>query len=99
MTTPLPEKYKDMVIVDAENVEEVASQVDFCFCAVNMKKDESVISKTDMQRLNVLSYQTTVLIVLQMMFLWLFLKLTPITLRLLTLRESVSAQKKRLCCS
>ena len=40
MTTPLPEKYKDMVIVDAENVEEVASQVDFCFCAVNMTKDE-----------------------------------------------------------
>ena len=40
MTKDLPEKYKDMVIVDAENVEEVASQVDFCFCAVNMKKDE-----------------------------------------------------------
>ena len=40
MTAPLPERYKDMVIVDAENVEEVASQVDFCFCAVNMKKDE-----------------------------------------------------------
>ena len=40
MTAPLPEKYKNMVIVDAENVEEVASQVDFCFCAVNMKKDE-----------------------------------------------------------
>ena len=40
MTTPLPEKYKDMVIVDAEIVDEVASQVDFCFCAVNMKKDE-----------------------------------------------------------
>ena len=40
MTAPLPEKYKDMVIVDAENLEEVASQVDFCFCAVNMKKDE-----------------------------------------------------------
>lgn len=40
MTKDLPAKYKDMVIVDAENVEEVASQVDFCFCAVNMKKDE-----------------------------------------------------------
>ena len=40
MATELPEKYKDMVILDAENVEEVASQVDFCFCAVNMKKDE-----------------------------------------------------------
>lgn len=40
MAKELPEKYKDMVIVDAEKVEEVASQVDFCFCAVNMKKDE-----------------------------------------------------------
>ena len=40
MATELPEKYKDMVIVDAENTQEVASQVDFCFCAVNMKKDE-----------------------------------------------------------
>lgn len=40
MTCELPEKYKDMKILDAENVEEVASKVDFCFCAVNMKKDE-----------------------------------------------------------
>ncbi len=40
MTAELPEKYKDMVILNAENVEEVASKVDFCFCAVNMKKDE-----------------------------------------------------------
>lgn len=40
MTVDLPEKYKDMVILNAENVEEVASKVDFCFCAVNMKKDE-----------------------------------------------------------
>lgn len=40
MTAALPEKYKDMVIMDAENVEEVAAKVDFCFCAVNMKKDE-----------------------------------------------------------
>ena len=40
MTKDLPEKYKDMVIVDAENVEEVASQVDFVFSAVDMSKDE-----------------------------------------------------------
>ena len=40
MTAELREKYKDMVILNAENVEEVASKVDFCFCAVNMKKDE-----------------------------------------------------------
>ena len=31
MTAPLPEKFKDMVLIDAENVEEVASKVDFCF--------------------------------------------------------------------
>ena len=29
MTTELPEKYKDMIIEDAENVEEIASKVDF----------------------------------------------------------------------
>lgn len=40
MTAELPEKYKDMIIENAENVEEIASKVDFCFCAVNMKKDE-----------------------------------------------------------
>lgn len=40
MKAELPEKYKEMVIIDAENVEEVASKVDFCFCAVNMKKDD-----------------------------------------------------------
>ena len=40
MTAALPEKYKDMVIMDAEKVDDVAAKVDFCFCAVNMKKDE-----------------------------------------------------------
>ena len=40
MTSPIPEKIADMVIMDASKVEEVASQVDFCFCAVDMKKDE-----------------------------------------------------------
>ncbi|MCQ4022468.1 MULTISPECIES: aspartate-semialdehyde dehydrogenase [unclassified Ruminococcus] len=40
MTSPIPEKLADMVILDASNVEEVASNVDFVFCAVDMKKDE-----------------------------------------------------------
>lgn len=40
MTSPVPEKLKDMVVMDAANVQEVASKVDFVFCAVNMKKDE-----------------------------------------------------------
>ncbi len=36
----MPEKVKDMTVMDAAEVEKVASTVDFCFCAVNMPKDE-----------------------------------------------------------
>ena len=38
---PMPESMADMVIMNAEeDVEKIASMVDFCFCAVDMKKDE-----------------------------------------------------------
>ncbi|MBQ1475393.1 MAG: aspartate-semialdehyde dehydrogenase [Ruminococcus sp.] len=40
LSDPMPEQVKDMTILDAGNVEDVASTVDFCFCAVNMPKDE-----------------------------------------------------------
>ena len=40
MSTPMPEQVKDMVVLDAADVNAVASQVDFVFCAVNMKKEE-----------------------------------------------------------
>lgn len=40
MTSPMPERIKGMVVQDASDVEAIASQVDFVFCAVNMKKDE-----------------------------------------------------------
>ncbi len=40
MTSPLPEQVKDMVVLDASKVEEMAQGLDFIFCAVNMKKDE-----------------------------------------------------------
>ena len=40
MTTPMPKAMEDMVIMDAANVEEIASQVDFVFCAVDMKKED-----------------------------------------------------------
>ena len=40
MSAPMPESVKNMVVLDASHVEEVAAQVDFVFCAVNMKKDE-----------------------------------------------------------
>ena len=41
MSAPLPEKFADMVVLDASaDKEKIAASVDFCFCAVNMKKDE-----------------------------------------------------------
>ncbi len=41
MKTELPEKLRNMVVLDAANdMEKVAAEVDFVFCAVDMKKDE-----------------------------------------------------------
>ncbi len=41
MKTPIPEDIKKLVVLDAtEDIEKIASQVDFVFCAVDMKKDE-----------------------------------------------------------
>ncbi len=41
MNTPMPEKVKNLIVMDATaDVQTIASQVDFVFCAVDMKKDE-----------------------------------------------------------
>ena len=40
MEKPIPEAMKNMVVADASQVEKVASQVDFVFCAVDMPKAE-----------------------------------------------------------
>ena len=41
METPLPEKYKDIVVMDAvADKDRIASEVDFVFSAVDMKKEE-----------------------------------------------------------
>ncbi len=41
MTTPMPEKMKNMVILNAtDDIEKIKDLVDFVFCAVDMKKDE-----------------------------------------------------------
>ena len=41
MAKPIPESMKNLVLLDAtEDAETLASQVDFIFCAVDMKKDE-----------------------------------------------------------
>ncbi len=42
MTSPIPENVKDIVVLDAtKDMEEIASEVDFVFCAVNMSKAET----------------------------------------------------------
>ena len=42
MEEPAPAKYLDMPVLDAEkDIEKIASQVDFVFCAVNLSKDET----------------------------------------------------------
>lgn len=41
MKTPMPEQVKNLVVMDATaDVQKIAAQVDFVFCAVDMKKDE-----------------------------------------------------------
>ncbi len=41
MTTPMPESMKDMIIRDLNtDIEAIVAEVDFVFCAVDMKKDE-----------------------------------------------------------
>ncbi|MCC8121547.1 MAG: aspartate-semialdehyde dehydrogenase [Oscillospiraceae bacterium] len=41
LETPMPEQAKDIVVMDATgDIEKIAAQVDFVFCAVDMKKDE-----------------------------------------------------------
>lgn len=41
MPSPMPASLADLTVLDATaNMEKIASSVDFCFCAVNMKKDE-----------------------------------------------------------
>lgn len=42
LKAPMPECVKDMVVISSEEVEKVASMVDFVFCAVDMKKPDIV---------------------------------------------------------
>ena len=40
LAAPMPEIVKDMVVISSDEVERIATLVDFVFCAVDMKKDE-----------------------------------------------------------
>jgi len=41
MTSPIPEGFGEMIVEDADNVEKIAAQVDFAFCAVSLNKEET----------------------------------------------------------
>ena len=40
MPSPIPEEAKELIVQNAADVQSIAGQVDFIFCAVDMKKDE-----------------------------------------------------------
>ncbi len=40
MKTPMPEKFKSMIVLDAAEIDDIGKLVSFVFCAVDMKKDE-----------------------------------------------------------
>ncbi len=40
MKVAMPEKFADMIVLDASNIDAIAGKVSFVFCAVDMKKDE-----------------------------------------------------------
>ena len=47
MDIQLPEKYKNMIVKDACEVEEISSMVDFVFCAISLNKDETKLLEED----------------------------------------------------
>ena len=40
MSSPIPDEYQNIIVMDAQKINEIAPLVDFVFCAVDMKKDE-----------------------------------------------------------
>ena len=94
MKEAMPEKYADMVVLDATcDKEKIAAQVDFCFCAVNMKKEEIreleyAYAKLEFQTIRRTALRTTCP--------WLFRKSTPTTCRLLRRRENALARSAAL---
>lgn len=70
MTTPMPEAVKNLVVMNVNEVEKVAAEVDFVFSAVDMSKDEIKAMKKRMQRQRHLLYLTTVHIAGHQMFQW-----------------------------
>ena len=70
MDTPMPEAVKNIVVMNVNEVEQVASQVDFVFSAVDMTKEEIKRSRKITQRQRHRLFPTTVLTVGHRMCRW-----------------------------
>lgn len=71
MDKPIPENMKNIVVMDATNdIDKITSQVDFVFCAVDMKKMKLKHLKKNMLSTNALLFQITAHTDLHLMFLW-----------------------------
>ena len=71
MDTPMPEAVKKIVVMNVNEVEKVASEVDFVFSAVDMTKEEiKKIEEEYAKRQRHLLYQTAVHIAGHRMYRW-----------------------------
>ena len=73
MTTPMPEAVKNLVVLNVNDVEHVASTVDFVFSAVDMTKDQITRIEEayeNMQRQRLQLFPTTVLTDGHQMYRW-----------------------------
>lgn len=43
MSTPIPEKIKNFIVYDGQDVEKISSEVDFVFCAISLNKADTKI--------------------------------------------------------
>ena len=66
----MPETVKDIVVMNVNEVDKVASEVDFVFSAVDMSKDEIKAIRKHMQKQRHRLYQTTVHTVGHRMYRW-----------------------------
>ena len=96
MTKPMPEGVKNLIVMNVNDVEAVASGVDFVFSAVDMSKDEIKAIEEAYAKTETPLFQITARTAGRRMCRWLFLKLILSILKLLKLRRNVSVQQEVL---
>ncbi len=94
MDTPMPEAVKKIIVKNVNEVEEVASQVDFVFSAVDMSKDEIKKIEEDYAKTETPVVSNNSAHRWTLMCQWLYLKSTHSTWRLSNIRRSVSVQRE-----